>query len=218
MIDPGKSFPRNDLPWLTQSLENKSCCGARRHASTVDGCAIHFAPAFRFGMSRFPCRCQQTNGFPCFKVVQDLCPSTVGMVWFLLVSTFYRLKEGIQVDFRHFSRGTSHFHSFQGSFFFLETFKETPDPFLDRTMLERTGNQTLKCYHMWLWVKTVLVPFWGNRLGAPPILVYSGDWDVHWGYWILTHGHVTRNDTLANGTFKTKTCGLPPLEPGTPPI
>ena len=28
-------------------------------------------------------------------------------------------------------------------------------------------------------------------VGAPPILVYfSGDWDVHWGYWILTHGHL----------------------------
>ena len=27
-------------------------------------------------------------------------------------------------------------------------------------------------------------------VGAPPILVYfSGDWDVHWGYGILTHGH-----------------------------
>ena len=27
--------------------------------------------------------------------------------------------------------------------------------------------------------------------GAPPILVYfSGDWDVHWGYGILTHGHI----------------------------
>ena len=28
--------------------------------------------------------------------------------------------------------------------------------------------------------------FW---VGAPPILVYfSGDWDVHWGYGVLTHG------------------------------
>ena len=27
-------------------------------------------------------------------------------------------------------------------------------------------------------------------VGAPLILVYfSGDWDVHWGYGILTHGH-----------------------------
>ena len=26
-------------------------------------------------------------------------------------------------------------------------------------------------------------------VGAPPILVYfSGDWDVHWGYGLLTHG------------------------------
>ena len=28
-------------------------------------------------------------------------------------------------------------------------------------------------------------------IGAPPILVYfSGDWDVHWGYGVLTHGHL----------------------------
>ena len=31
-------------------------------------------------------------------------------------------------------------------------------------------------------------------VGAPPILVYfSGDWDVHWGYGMLTHGHTVRN-------------------------
>ena len=30
--------------------------------------------------------------------------------------------------------------------------------------------------------------FW---VGAPLILVYfSADWDVHWGYGILTHGHI----------------------------
>ena len=27
-------------------------------------------------------------------------------------------------------------------------------------------------------------------VGAPPILVYSGDWDVQWGYGTFTHGHV----------------------------
>ena len=28
-------------------------------------------------------------------------------------------------------------------------------------------------------------------VSAPPMLVYfGGDWDVHWGYGILTHGHV----------------------------
>ena len=28
-------------------------------------------------------------------------------------------------------------------------------------------------------------------VGAPPILVYfSGDWVVHWGYGVLTHGHI----------------------------
>ena len=29
-------------------------------------------------------------------------------------------------------------------------------------------------------------------VGAPPILepILVGDWDVHWGYGVLTHGHV----------------------------
>ena len=28
-------------------------------------------------------------------------------------------------------------------------------------------------------------------VGAPPSLVYfSGDWDVHWGYGLLTHGYM----------------------------
>ena len=32
-----------------------------------------------------------------------------------------------------------------------------------------------------------MVIFWGR-----PILVYfSGDWDVHWGYGLLTHGQVS---------------------------
>ena len=35
-------------------------------------------------------------------------------------------------------------------------------------------------------------------LGAPPILVYfSGDWDVHWGYGILTHGHLATQEEYA---------------------
>ena len=29
--------------------------------------------------------------------------------------------------------------------------------------------------------------------GAPPIVVYfSGDWDVHWGYGLLTHGQMRK--------------------------
>ena len=31
------------------------------------------------------------------------------------------------------------------------------------------------------------------EVGASPILVYlCGDWDVHWGYRALTHGHMTK--------------------------
>ena len=33
-------------------------------------------------------------------------------------------------------------------------------------------------------------------VGAPPMLLYfSGFWDVHWGCWILTHGHVGSRKT-----------------------
>ena len=41
----------------------------------------------------------------------------------------------------------------------------------------------------WLGVKTNGIAFW--LVGAKLVLVYSsGDWDVHWGYGILTQGHM----------------------------
>ena len=42
---------------------------------------------------------------------------------------------------------------------------------------------------MWLWLSKPMGSHFG--VGAPPILVYvGGDWDVHWGYGVLTHGHM----------------------------
>ena len=39
------------------------------------------------------------------------------------------------------------------------------------------------------------------EVGAPPILVYfSGDWDVHWGYGILTLGHMLQG-RACSGTY-----------------
>ena len=41
-------------------------------------------------------------------------------------------------------------------------------------------------------------------VGAPPILVcFSGDWDVHWGYGVLTHGHIGKDmfSHLSNQLF-----------------
>ena len=38
-------------------------------------------------------------------------------------------------------------------------------------------------------VKTVLVSFWGRCITLFRTY-FSGDWDVHWGYGILTHGHM----------------------------
>ena len=34
-----------------------------------------------------------------------------------------------------------------------------------------------------------MVPFWG-RCTTHFSRDFSGDWDVHWGYGILTHGHI----------------------------
>ena len=42
---------------------------------------------------------------------------------------------------------------------------------------------------MWLWVKTNGIPFWG-RCATHFRTYFSGDWDVHWGYGVLTHGYV----------------------------
>ena len=43
---------------------------------------------------------------------------------------------------------------------------------------------------VWPWFK-VQNQWYHFGIGAPPILVYfSGDWDVHWGYGVLTHGRV----------------------------
>ena len=55
-----------------------------------------------------------------------------------------------------------------------------------RGCLRRTPSAPLAL--IWQWVKTNGI-FFG--VGAPPILVqFRGDWDVHWGYGILTHGHI----------------------------
>ena len=34
------------------------------------------------------------------------------------------------------------------------------------------------------------IPFWLGLVNSPPIFraYFSGDWDVHWGYGVLTHG------------------------------
>ena len=71
----------------------------------------------------------------------------------------------------------------------------------------------------WLWVKTVLVPFWLVGEFTTHFRAYfSGDWDVHWGYGILTHGHLpcgTRSTGGFEGTPIGKTAqvlGYSPFE------
>ena len=47
--------------------------------------------------------------------------------------------------------------------------------------------------------------FWG--VGAPPILVYfSGDWDVHWGYGLVTHGQILRLARRSRWFFPYRSC------------
>ena len=41
----------------------------------------------------------------------------------------------------------------------------------------------------WPWVKTNGIPFWGFRCTTHFSTYFSGDWDVHQGYRVLTHSH-----------------------------
>ena len=58
---------------------------------------------------------------------------------------------------------------------------------------KRGGKYLLKTRNPPIWPSvntngTILRYF---KIGAPPILVYfSVDWDVHWGYGVLTHSHL----------------------------
>ena len=47
-------------------------------------------------------------------------------------------------------------------------------------------------------------------IGAPPILVYSsGDWDVYWGYGVLTHGHMEQPPTIGDDIPAQPALGKP---------
>ena len=59
-----------------------------------------------------------------------------------------------------------------------------------------------------------MVPFWG-RCTTHFRTYFSGDWDVHWGYWILTHGHLTtRLFPIGPTPPQTSRAQAPPLVPG----
>ena len=45
-------------------------------------------------------------------------------------------------------------------------------------------------------VKTSGIPFWGTTQFRT---YFSGDWDVQWGYGILTHGHLGQEPGRAGG-------------------
>ena len=54
-----------------------------------------------------------------------------------------------------------------------------------------------------------------SGIGAPPLLVYfCGDWDVHWGYGILTHGHIPWRPK-PSPIVRFTACGISSLAAGT---
>ena len=58
-------------------------------------------------------------------------------------------------------------------------------------------------------------------VGAPPILVcFSGDWDVHWGYGLLTHGQKTtlRSSGILVGIWYRRSINPPYSEWGCPRV
>ena len=57
---------------------------------------------------------------------------------------------------------------------------------------KRNGAQCLGLVaNVWIHMAVGQNQWYHFGVGAPPILVFfSGDWDVDWGYGILTHGHI----------------------------
>ena len=53
----------------------------------------------------------------------------------------------------------------------------------------RTQRNTNRQVIIWLWLSKPMGSHFG--VGAPPSLVdFGGDSDAHWGYGIVTHGHM----------------------------
>ena len=59
---------------------------------------------------------------------------------------------------------------------------------------------------MWLWVKTNGISFWG-RCSTHFRTYFWGDWDVHWGYGILTRGHVGKEPPPFKKTLSSHPAG-----------
>ena len=58
-------------------------------------------------------------------------------------------------------------------------------------------NKQIDCMVQTLW--------YHFGIGAPILVYFSGDWDVHWGYGVLTHGRMTHmTPTNANGSSPQK--------------
>ena len=62
--------------------------------------------------------------------------------------------------------------------------KEKDEPALSN--LFPMSTQVLSAKSRWLWLSKPMV----SHFGWVHLVYFSGDWDVHWGYGILTHGEL----------------------------
>ena len=69
-----------------------------------------------------------------------------------------------------------------------------PSPEIESALLavpaENHGHHEPHSRFTWLWLKTNGIPFW-DRCTTQFRTYFSGDWDVHWGFGVLTHGHLS---------------------------
>ena len=69
--------------------------------------------------------------------------------------------------------------------------KWDPKTVLTHSHISRLGLPTIGKLSCCCYLAVGQLQWYHFGVGAPPILVYfSGDWDVHWVYGLLTHGHL----------------------------
>ena len=78
------------------------------------------------------------------------------------------------------------------SFWHIDESLFAPECYQFHAFAAIVGHRLHACFQLALfYIAAGQNPWYHFEVGAPPILVYfSGDWDVHWGYGALTHGHM----------------------------
>ena len=65
---------------------------------------------------------------------------------------------------------------------------EAPERWRDEVVAAREGRTLGELVAVFLAGSKPMVPFWGFRCTTHFRTYFSGDWDVHWGYGISSHG------------------------------